>query len=182
MELLVEVLRMVLPLAALVFACILDARSGRGYGRMLLVLVAIGIDVWATLTIQDIERIDARGGGGLGYDIIQALWFFIETLYTFLVGCVGLILAALAHQRGWVLFLLGGLALLVLFTILLLALPRSLMGGAPVRFAANGPYLLILCVPLAVCLAYGIRRIMRPHGQETALTIPTGPTGSNWAG
>lgn len=177
MELAIELFRIMLPLAVLVVASGIEAWSGRGYGLVLLALVALGIDLWATSNIQ---RIDALHGG-FGYDLTEALWFFVETIYTGLVGVIGFTFAAVAHQRGWGFTQLGALAFVGLTLFLPLVLPSSLTltllgGGTPLQMAARGPYLLVLCVPLAVCLAFGIRRMLLPRAGQTAPIMPTLPT------
>jgi hypothetical protein len=79
------------------------------------VVVAIGVDVWATLTIQGIEAYLQSGRGGLGTGLLLGLWVLVEIVFNLLVGLVGLIIAGLARQWSWLLGQIVGIAPPMLF-------------------------------------------------------------------
>lgn len=139
---------------------IMDMATGRGFGLTLLVVVALGVSVWALWSVQIAEQheaVDAAREGAsfrLGWGVaINTAAFLIVMCYAQIVaGLAGLAVAALSGQWRWVIGIVVGLVALVVVDLQVWQL------GARVTL---GPLLLVLLAGAALspCLAYGIWRI-----------------------
>jgi hypothetical protein len=144
--LLYAVVLLPIPLAA-----IIDIKTRRGHGLIVLILVAAALDIWIGLTIQQAFRGSA---GRDNLDVAMVAAFYLLALLAIDVGiAVGaLIVAALSHHRRWLIALVAALLAMAMCLI-----PSS--SGVVI-----GPTLLTLALflPLAVSFAYGVRRSVHP--------------------
>ena len=144
--LLYAVVLLPIPLAA-----IIDIKTRRGYGLIVLVLVAAALDIWIGLAIQQALR-ESAGRDNLDVVMVGALYLLALLAISAGIAVGALIVAAISHHWRWLSALIAAL----------LAMAACLIpGGSGVVI---GPTLLTLAlfVPLAASFAYGIRRSVHP--------------------